>query len=68
MTEAKGIRVPMLTCDKVVFTDPVSVLLTDLLELDFRRKQARVVSAAGKVKAITTFKAEGNGPEATAGS
>lgn len=68
MTVAKDIRVPSLMFSRVVFKETLSVFATDVLELDFQQRKARVTNRAGKVKAVTSFVAEADGQSTTAGS
>lgn len=69
MTVAKDIRLPKYTgCTHVLFSEPVTMFETDIVELDMRTHKARVTNQAGKVKFIVPFKVEEHGPTTTTGS
>lgn len=55
---------------KIEFFMPMTAAKSDTIEIDYPRKQVRLVSGAGKVKAVTPFtlwELEG-GESATAGT
>ena len=67
MTIAKDIRVPGIIFSRIVFKETLSLYDTDMVEIDFKLRKARVVNRAGKVKAVTSFVAETDGTPITAG-